>query len=414
MDRRTHDSRAPQARLTFGVRSACALLFMVASFGLAACSNDAGRPPGSSGGTAPATSGASSSSTATAKSAASVTVLAGGDDIPQQEIIAQAKKDAGGDGYNFLPQLQALKPLVSKADLAICQMEGALTTTDTNLTTGIRHNGPHEFATALKDIGYDGCSLANNHTFDNGLAGLTMTREIMKENGLQAAGPRATADGPEGQPAWYNVNGFKIAQLSYSYTLDNCAEGCNTGFPSAAPWLKDNLYYHVKAEGIAADAKKARAEGADLVFVSMHWGSQFKFPVNADVQQMAHDIAQTGQVDWIIGNHPHLVQGCEKVDNTIINYAMGNQLSNQGVNWGFPKQTQDGVSVELTFTRDAAGKISVSGERYQPTWVDRLHGYRTYIVPKTGAPAAVDPDSWSDTTKQLSSMGDSCQLTPMS
>lgn len=389
---------------------------------VAACSNDSGRPPGaapsaSSGGAS--TGGGTSTTGATGGSAsgkgpASITVLAGGDDIPQQEMIAQAKKDAGGSGYDFMGQLQGLTPLVSKADLSICQMEGALTPTNTNLTTGIRHNGPHQFATAIKAIGYDGCSLANNHTFDNGVAGLQETRDVMKAAGLQAAGPRTTADGPDGQPAWYDVKGFKIAQLSYSYTLDNFAEGSRLGVPRTAPWLKENLFAVVGAQGVIDDAKAARAKGADLVFVSMHWGTQFSFTTKPPEEQIAQAIAASGQVDWIIGNHPHVVQGCEKIDNTVVNFALGNQLSDQGTNWGFPVQTQDGVSVEMTFTRDAAGKIAVSGQRYQPTWVDRLHGYRVYVVPKSGANAAIDPQSWARTTKLITSKGDSCQLSPMS
>ena len=63
----------------------------------------------------------------------------------------------------------------------------------------------------------------------------------MAANGLQAAGPAASA-GEKGQPVFYEAKGFKVAQLSYSYTLDNRINGDQTGTPKDAPWVADNLY----------------------------------------------------------------------------------------------------------------------------------------------------------------------------
>lgn len=361
----------------------------------------------------PATS-ASTGSSGPTKPAGSIRILAGGDIFTNEGLIAQAKTDAGGSGYDFWPQLAGLKSLVSQADIAIGQLETPLTTTNTSLGRGIVHNSPHQLALALKKVGYDGCSFANNHTFDNGLAGMIMTRQIMTDAGLQLAGPRDAANGAAGQPAWYQANGFKVAQLSYSYTLDNFAEGSRTSTPPSAPWLKENLWAVVGAEGVIADAKAAREQGADIVIASMHWGTQFKFTVDDDIVELAHSIAESGAVDWIVGNHAHVVQGCDKVGGTVITYAMGNQLSDQGTQFGYPVQTQDGVSVEVTFERSTEGLISAKQVRYQPTWVDRLHGYRAYVVPRSGGAAAVDPQSWTRTTTAIMSRGNAWGVTPIS
>lgn len=399
-------------RRTFSIAAAGALVSTITACQSDADSANTSSATGRSSSQQP--SSAPGSSSAAAKPAGSVRILAGGDIFTNEGLIAQAKSDAGGRGYDFWPQLAGLKSLVSQADIAICQLETPLTKTDTNLGHGIVHNSPHELALAIRRVGYHGASFANNHTFDNGLSGMTMTRAIMTDAGLQLAGPRDAANGAAGQPAWYEAKGFKVAQLSYSYTLDNFAEGSQTGTPAAAPWLKENLWAVVGAAGIAAEAKQARADGADLVIVSMHWGTQFKFTVDAPIESLAHAIAQTGTVDWIVGNHPHVVQGCDKVGNTIISYAMGNQLSDQGPQFGYPVQTQDGVSVEVTFDRATDGTITASQARYQPTWVDRLHGYRAYAVPRSGAPAAVDPDSWARTTKLIMSRGNDANLSAIS
>ncbi|WP_109687539.1 CapA family protein [Branchiibius hedensis] len=340
--------------------------------------------------------------------------MAGGDIFTNEGLIAQAKADGGSNGYDFMPQLIGLKPLVTKGDVAICQLETPLTQTNTNLGHGIVHNSPHQLAPAIKATGYDGCSFSNNHTFDNGLTGMVQTRAIMGANGLQLAGPQDSSDGKPGQPAWYDADGFKIAQLSYSYTLDNFAEGSQTGTPAAAPFLKKNLFSVIGAQGIIADAKAARAAGADIVVVSMHWGTQFKFTPDADDIALAQQIGQSGAVNWIIGNHPHVVQGCDKIGAMFVNYGLGNELSDQGTQFGYPVQTQDGIGVVVTFERAADGTITATKERYQPTWVDRLHGYRAYVVPESGAPAAVDPGSWARTSKLITSRGNGCNLSAIS
>ena len=393
--------------------------------GLAACSGGSSgtpSPTSSSTGTSSAlTSPGSSTATtppATSATAAepvgSVTIMAGGDIFTNEGLIARAKADAGGSGYDFRPQLIGLKPLVSKADVAICQLETPLTQSNTNLGHGIVHNSPHQLAPVIRTTGYDGCSFSNNHTFDNGLTGMVQTRAIMSANGLQLAGPQDSADGTPGQPAWYQAGGFKIAQLSYSYTLDNFAEGSQTGTPAAAPFLKKNLFSVIGAQGIIADAKAARAAGADIVVVSMHWGTQFKFTPDADDIALAQQIGQSGAVNWIIGNHPHVVQGCDKIGAMFVNYGLGNELSDQGMQFGYPVQTQDGIGVIVTFERAADGTITATQERYQPTWVDRLHGYRAYVVPQSGAPSAVDPGSWARTSKLITSRGNGCNLSPIS
>lgn len=407
-------------------RRVCVLAVASLGLGLAACSGGSSGTPtaGSTSAGTPAVSGTSSSSATTsstsaasstaAKPVGSVTIMAGGDIFTNEGLIAQAKADAGGNGYDFMPQLIGLKPLVTKADVAICQLETPLSQTNTNLGHGIVHNSPHQVAPAIKATGYDGCSFSNNHTFDNGLTGMVQTRAIMTANGLQLAGPQDSAGGKPGQPAWYEADGFKIAQLSYSYTLDNFAEGSQTGTPASAPFLKKNLFSVVGAQGIIADAKAARAAGADIVVVSMHWGTQFKFTPDADDIALAQQIGQSGAVNWIIGNHPHVVQGCDKIGGMFVNYGLGNQLSDQGTNFGYPVQTQDGIGVIVTFERAADGTITATNEQYQPTWVDRLHGYRAYVVPKSGAAAAVDPNSWARTTKLITSRGNACNLSAIS
>lgn len=303
-------------------------------------------------------------------------------------------------------------PTIRAADVAICQLETPLGATGANLSHGFIMGAPAAFATGLRRAGFDGCSTANNHTFDQQLAGVRDTRRIMQQVGLRAAGPGPDASHP-GQPAYYRAKGFTIAQLSYSYTLDNTV-GNTRHVPVQAPWAVSSMYDIVGVRGIEADARAARAHGADLVLVSMHWGEEQEQKPTDDQRRMARQLLSSGTVDYIIGNHPHVIQPCERIHGRMVNYSLGNALSDQTagiVAYGGKKSTdavQDGVIALVTFRRDAAGKIT-STEKFQPTRVDRAAGYVIRPVTKSS-----NPSSWQRTSSVITSGGNSCGAKPLS
>lgn len=322
--------------------------------------------------------------------------------------MREARKAGGGKGYSFAGFLAPIQPFIQAADVAICQMENPLSLDNTNLTLNDLNvpsfNAPHEMATDIKAVGFDGCSTANNHAFDRKLKGLQQTRQVMANAGLKASGPGASADVP-GDPVFYETNGLKIAHLSYSYTLDN-RFGDQTGTPASAPWLAKNLYSVRTAAGIEQDAAAARKQGADIVIVSMHWGAEYK-NVTEEQRQYANHLLKSGQVDWIIGNHPHVVQTCQKINGRYVNYALGNTMGSQDPNYWFRasgKHVDDGVLAKVTFKRDAAGHITTS-MTYQPvhqTWNDH--------VVRTASPTA-QPEAYNRITKIMQA---GCDATPVS
>ena len=79
-------------------------------------------------------------------------------------------KDGAG-ARDFSDDVRRGPPTVEAADLAICHLEVPLANADGPFTGFPTFSAPPEVATALAATGYDTCSTASNHTFDQGAEG---------------------------------------------------------------------------------------------------------------------------------------------------------------------------------------------------------------------------------------------------
>lgn len=330
-----------------------------------------------------------------------VTVAASGDILVHYSVQQDAARNAGSaGGYDFKPMFAQVRRQLSRADVAICHQETPISLNDNHLTRPgtLVFNAPHEVATALKWAGFDGCDNASNHSWDHGLDGLSQTAKALHGAGLQRVGP-----GPDpsstGRPAAYHAKGVRIAQLAYTYTLFNDGSP-NKRVPRGAPWLAKTLWPRDGAVGIERDAKAARTAGANLVVVSIHWGTEYTSSPTPDQRRLATALLSTGAVDLILGDHVHLVQPCQKIHGRYVLYGMGNFLSNQAPSQasGLSPSTEDGTLNVVTFTANGDGTFSQKLQ-VQPTFVN-LSGH--IIEPAT---RTSHPDSLARTTKVLRSLG---------
>lgn len=368
------------------------------------------RPPGGSDGDP------SGESEEDPPGAAEIVIGAHGDILPHAPVIANAHVNAGGaDGeYDFAPMLADVAPLLESPDLTLCHLETPLSADNTRLTVPrtLVFRSPREVADALAGAGVDGCDFASNHTWDGGMDGLAETEQVLQDAGLLLAGPTAE-ESRAGAPAVYDVDGIVVAQLAYSYTLLNAGVP-NTDVPEGAPWLERYLWLEVGAEGILADARAARGEGADFVVVSMHWGNEYVTEPTEQQRDLARDLLESGEVDLILGTHVHVIQPCEKIDGRYVLYGLGNFLSNQSpdtTRGGLRRATQEGMVAQVTLTRDEAGEVS-SAMTYQPTRVD-LDGH----VIRLATPQTL-PETYERTVQTVESLEDgeggaACDAVPM-
>lgn len=67
---------------------------------------------------------------------------------------------------------------------------------------------------------------------------------------------------------------------------------------------------------------------ADLVFVSLHWGREYKHEPT-EKQRILGQTALAAGADLVIGHHPHVIQGVEFGSKGVIAYSLGNFIFDQ-------------------------------------------------------------------------------------
>jgi poly-gamma-glutamate synthesis protein (capsule biosynthesis protein) len=288
---------------------AAALLAAVAACGGAADREGTAQAPARPPGAAPEAPGAG------------FTLVATGDILVHDSVIRQARADAGGQGYDFRRMLAGARPAIAGADLAICHMETVYGPEGGPFSGYPMFVTPPDVARAIKDTGYDSCSTASNHTLDAGPEGVTRTLDALDAAGVRHAGSARSA-AERAAPTLLEAGGAGVAQLAYTYDTNGIP------VPADRPWLV-NL---IDAEQIIADARAARRAGADVVVVSMHWGTEWQEGPDARQLALAEELtaaehAGRRDIDLIIGTHVHVPQAYEKVNGTWVVYGMGDQLA---------------------------------------------------------------------------------------
>ena len=288
-----------------------------------------------------------------------------GDTLIHSPIVNRARTNATNTavgGYDFSPMFARVGPILAAADLAICHLETPVAPPGQPLSTYPMYGIPAQIADGLAAAGYDRCSTASNHTIDRGTGGIDATVAALEQAGLSQAGMARTPD--EAVATLVEAGGITIAHLSYTYGFNGAR------LPAGEPWRSNPI--DVGRIIVAAD--DARARGAEIVILNLHWGTEGSSDISKFQRETADAITRSGAVDLIVGEHAHVIQPIEQVNGTWVVYGMGNFLSNMPTGT-FPAKTQDGMIVSVSFSERADGSIAVEPPVVIPTWVDRRDGF---------------------------------------
>ena len=309
-------------------------------------------------------------------------------DLLSHTRVFNTAKSYGGDelAYDYRPMFEPVRASLSSVDLAICHLETPLSPDNRNLSGYPLFNAPGELASAIAEVGYDGCSTASNHSLDQGTSGIIATLNLFDEADLGHAGMARTPQEAD-TPTLYEANGITIGHLSYTYGLNGLI------LPDDQTWAVNVT----SADDILAEARAAIGAGADFVVLSIHWGAEYRVEPTDHQRALAKELLVGDEIGLIVGTHAHVIQPVEFIGGNYVIYGLGNFLSNQSPQScrSCPPESTDGVIVLVDLMEGESGAIEVAAISVVPTWVDR----RSFTIIDVGA--ALAGDTYPELTRQL-------------
>ena len=174
----------------------------------------------------------------------------------------------------------------------------------------------------LVDLGFNLFGLANNHSYNHGFAGLEETLSTLE--GLGRMAPRAIAfAGIErtredfGRARILRVGAHTIAFAAIGIMDSRFRVG---SAPRAGVLnVKNQADYDLAL-------KSLREAVADLKILSIHTGIEMKTSLEAGQRSMFERALTEGDVDLVLGHHPHVVRPVQSIQGKAIFYSLGNYL----------------------------------------------------------------------------------------
>lgn len=229
-------------------------------------------------------------------------------------------------------------------------------------------NAPDSFVQALRNLGVDCVTTANNHALDRGADGLRRTLDVLDANGIRHVGTYRTPE-EAAQPVILTVGGVRLGLLAGTqstnyklnetrlpdgdaYALDLLSDptaetprprtamrrikealltkeqrtrivrrlGMTYNIPQIDDIPLDELYLRRIDERIAALRPQC-----DILAACVHMGGQFNERLGTfSVGMMEHLLA--AGADAVIANHSHIVQGHIRDGEKLGCYCLGNLI----------------------------------------------------------------------------------------
>jgi poly-gamma-glutamate synthesis protein (capsule biosynthesis protein) len=246
------------------------------------------------------------------------------------------------DGPDY--PLSAVTPLLRAADLAIANLECALTDSLERwhgVPKAFYFGAPTRTGQALKDAGIGLVSLANNHILDYDVQGLQDTLAT-----LDAAGILHTGAGMDLAralcPAIAECRGVRIGMTAF---CDHQADFAASEDHPGMAWLG----LHDEAAAIDAFARALaplRAAHVRWPILSLHWGPNMVRTPTPQQRRLARAAIDLG---WkiVFGHSAHVFHGVELYEGCPILYAAGDLVDDYLVDPEFRNDQQVLFGVEL-------------------------------------------------------------------
>lgn len=199
-----------------------------------------------------------------------------------------------------------IKKILSSCDYVVGNLETPLTNRKKTIGGKSAYiKGCPEDVQILKNLGVTHVSLANNHMFDFREEGLLDTIHALNEADIKWYG----AFGKTEEIVFDGVNIRFRGYCCYS-TNGKGLSGDNKGIDELNGFKMEKDLLTDKEEGF-------------LTVASCHWGQEHVHYPNYDHVQLVRRLAKLNTT-FFHGHHPHVIQGIEKIEDSLIAYSLGN------------------------------------------------------------------------------------------
>ena len=216
-----------------------------------------------------------------------------------------------------------IRPALADADLAIVNLETAVSTRGRAEVKTFTFRSAPSFADAIARAGVDVVSLANNHSLDFGLDALDDTVDNLARAGVAHVGAgRNLAEALA--PAGFTIGATTVAVLGASQIIPSGAWPATATRPGIASAGKHTI--NRETQQLLSAVRNAKRSN-DVVIVVMHWGIEGN-PCPSPVQQKLGRLLVDAGATAVLGAHPHVLQPVVPVTtpagDAVIAYSLGN------------------------------------------------------------------------------------------
>jgi poly-gamma-glutamate synthesis protein (capsule biosynthesis protein) len=255
----------------------------------------------------------------TLKETKEITLTAVGDILIHDRVYDDAETEKG---YDFMPMLKRVTPFLNDTTITFANQETMIGGEKLGLSGYPAFNSPTEIGDALKEVGVDVVSIANNHTLDRGEDAIQSAIGYWDKIGMMYVGAYQDQEDHDTLRVYETEEGVSVAFLAYTYGTNGIK----------VPKGKDYLINYIDKNAIAKAIDEAQ-EKADVTVLSLHFGEEYERMPNQEQKELVQFAADRG-VEIVLGHHPHVLQPVEWVEGkdgnkTFVIYSLGNFLSGQ-------------------------------------------------------------------------------------
>ncbi len=235
---------------------------------------------------------------------------------------------------------EEVKNILSEADLSVGSFNATMS--DQVEHTGCVYTyqlvGSPDNADALARAGFDLMSVATNHIKDCGLmrswcdSTFFDTLGHLSRVGIQTVGAGANLSEAL-EPVVITLNGIRFGFVSLGDSKLSETVFAAEDHPGIARLTEENMRRTIE------EARKI----ADVVIALPHWGPEDELLPNWIQRGQARYIVDAG-ADLVVGNHTHVIQAYQIIDDIPVFYGLGNFVFDQGL-----RDHRQGVILVITF-----------------------------------------------------------------